>query len=117
MIDRPNISGGRTPIGLKRMGEIELRPFLNVCEVRFPHLQRQKSRPWNCAPCGKRGCRIQIGFPFKIVMLEGGNHQVCIMNIILSPHAFMFWLFASSFCHSLYLKFPRAGGGSFLCER
>ena len=33
--------GGRTNIGIKRMGEIELKPFQNTCKERFPSEEAQ----------------------------------------------------------------------------
>jgi len=69
-----NISGGRTSIGLKRMGEIETRPFLNVCKVRFPPSEAEVKAVELCSLWQER-LQNPDWSPFKIVMLEGGNYQ------------------------------------------
>lgn len=96
------------------MGKIDssLDALTECMQSKIPTFRGRSQGLWLCSLWQERLQNPEC-YPFKILMLEGGNHQVCILNIILSPHPFMLWLFSSSFCQSLCSKFPRGGGGSF----
>lgn len=67
---------GRTLIGLKRMGEIDTKPFQTICKGRFKSSEAEVKAFELCSLWQER-MKNPDWHPYKIVMLEGGNHQVC----------------------------------------
>ncbi|XP_058195802.1 factor of DNA methylation 1-like [Rhododendron vialii] len=65
---------GRTLIGLKRMGEIDTKPFQTTCKTRFKSSEAEVKAFELCSLWQER-MKNPDWHPFKIVMLEGGNHQ------------------------------------------
>ncbi|KAF7124986.1 hypothetical protein RHSIM_Rhsim12G0187900 [Rhododendron simsii] len=65
---------GRTLIGLKRMGEIDTKPFQTTCKLRFKSSEAEVKAFELCSLWQER-MKNPDWHPFKIVMLEGGNHQ------------------------------------------
>lgn len=69
----------RNLIGLKRMGEIDTKPFHNTCKLRFKPSEAEVKAFELCSLWQER-MKNPDWHPFKIVMLEGGNHQELIDN-------------------------------------
>lgn len=65
---------GRTLIGLKRMGEIDTKPFQTICKGRFKSSEAEVKAFELCSLWQER-MKNPDWHPYKIVMLEGGNHQ------------------------------------------
>ncbi|CAL5361604.1 unnamed protein product [Camellia sinensis] len=64
----------RTLIGIKRMGEIEMKPFQNACKEKFPNTEVEIKALELCSLWQER-MKNPDWHPFKIVSAEGGNHQ------------------------------------------
>ncbi|KAH7851759.1 hypothetical protein Vadar_016209 [Vaccinium darrowii] len=60
--------------GLKQMGKIDPMPFQNACRVRFPPSEAGVKAFGLCSLWLERLQNPEC-YPFKILMLEGGNHQ------------------------------------------
>ncbi|XP_059643648.1 factor of DNA methylation 1-like [Cornus florida] len=65
--------GRNTLFGIKRMGEIDVKPFQNTCKLKFPPEEAQIKGPEQCSLWQER-LRKSEWHPFKIVFVEG-NHQ------------------------------------------
>ncbi|KAI8529381.1 hypothetical protein RHMOL_Rhmol12G0221200 [Rhododendron molle] len=66
---------GRIEIGLKRMGEIDTKPFQSACKARFKPSEAEVKAFELCSLWQER-MKNPDWHPFKIVMLEGGNHHL-----------------------------------------
>ena len=75
---------GRTNIGLKRMGEIEEKPFVNTYKQRFS-LEEANVQAYTLVSLWQENLKKPEWHPFKIVEVEGKT-LVCLLNILLSFH-------------------------------
>ena len=75
---------GRTNIGLKRMGELDEKPFLNTCKQRFS-LEEANVQAYTLVYLWQDNLKKPEWHPFKIVEVEGET-LVCLLNILLSFH-------------------------------
>ncbi|KAF2321502.1 hypothetical protein GH714_000151 [Hevea brasiliensis] len=64
----------RTNIGIKRMGEIDEKAFLNTCEQRFPKEEAQVQATTLCS-LWQENLKNPDWHPFKIINHVEGNHQ------------------------------------------
>ncbi|XAR50484.1 hypothetical protein NMG60_11004826 [Bertholletia excelsa] len=67
------LSNSRTLIGLKRMGEIDMKPFHNTCKARFPPSEAEMKALELCSLWQER-MKNPNWHPFKITT-EGENHK------------------------------------------
>ncbi|KAL6972888.1 hypothetical protein U1Q18_027064 [Sarracenia purpurea var. burkii] len=65
---------GRSLIGIKRMGELEMKPFQNACKERYLPSDVEIKALELCSLWQER-MKNPDWHPFKIIALEGGNHQ------------------------------------------
>ncbi|KAE8710933.1 Factor of DNA methylation 1 [Hibiscus syriacus] len=63
----------RTNIGLKRMGELDLKPFHDACKSRFPPDEAEIQATTLCSSW-QENLKNSEWHPFKIIT-EGGNHK------------------------------------------
>ncbi|KAE8656930.1 putative Aquaporin NIP1.1 [Hibiscus syriacus] len=63
----------RTTIGLKRMGELELKPFHDACKSRFPPDEAEIQATTLCSSW-QENVKNSEWHPFKVIT-EGGNHK------------------------------------------
>ncbi|PSR96009.1 Factor of DNA methylation like [Actinidia chinensis var. chinensis] len=64
----------RILIGIKRMGELDMKPFQNTCKARFPHSEVDVKALELCSLWQER-LKNPEWHPYKMLTLEGGNHQ------------------------------------------
>ncbi|XP_057474603.1 factor of DNA methylation 1-like [Actinidia eriantha] len=64
----------RTLIGIKRMGELDMKPFQNTCKARFPPSEVDVKALELCSLWQER-LKNPDWHPYKMLTLEGGNHQ------------------------------------------
>lgn len=68
------LSSSRTNIGIKRMGELDEKPFLATCKKRFSLDKAQLQASTLCS-LWQENLKESEWHPFKIVQIEGGNVQ------------------------------------------
>ncbi|XP_059644732.1 factor of DNA methylation 1-like [Cornus florida] len=68
-------TGRNTLIGIKRMGEIDVKPFQNTCRLRFPLEEAQVKASEQCSLWQER-LKKPEWHPFKIVVVEGKPEEV-----------------------------------------
>lgn len=66
--------GNRTNIGIKRMGELDQKPFLNTCKQRFPIAEVDVEASTLCS-LWQENLKDPAWHPFKITN-DGGTAQV-----------------------------------------
>uniref|UniRef100_A0A5B7B4M2 Putative factor of DNA methylation 1 isoform X2 n=1 Tax=Davidia involucrata TaxID=16924 RepID=A0A5B7B4M2_DAVIN len=69
------LSGGRSLIGIKRMGEIDSKPFQNTCKLRFQFEDAQIKATEQCSLWQER-LKKPEWHPFKILIVEGNPQEV-----------------------------------------
>jgi hypothetical protein len=74
--------GGRTNIGIKRMGEIDSKPFQNTCKQRFP-LEEANVQASTLCSLWQENLKDPNWHPFKIIDIDG-NTQVYSFKYSLS---------------------------------
>ena len=79
------LSGRSTNIGLKRMGELDEKPFLNTCKQRFS-LEEANVQAYTLVSLWQDNLKKPEWHPFKIIEVEG-KASVCLhLYILLSFH-------------------------------
>lgn len=66
---------GRTNIGLKRMGELDEKPFLNTCKQRFS-LEEANVQAYTLVSLWQENLKKPEWHPFKIVEVEGETLEI-----------------------------------------
>lgn len=66
---------GRTNIGLKRMGELDEKPFLNTCKQRFS-LEEANVQAYTLVSLWQENLKKPEWHPFKIVEVEGKTLEI-----------------------------------------
>lgn len=70
-----DLLGIRTNIGIKRMGDLDQKPFINTCKQRYPLEEAQLEASTLCS-LWQEHVKDSRWYPFKVVLING-NHQVC----------------------------------------
>lgn len=76
-----DLLGNRTNIGIKRMGDLDQKPFLNTCNQRFPRDEAQLQASTLCS-LWQEHLKNPDWHPFKIIH-DNGSPQVCLIGTIL----------------------------------
>lgn len=71
---------GRTNIGIKRMGEIDQKPFHNTCKQRFPTDEAVLKSSILCSEW-QENLKKPKWHPFKVITVDG-NSRVSFLNVI-----------------------------------
>ncbi|KAK9141531.1 hypothetical protein Syun_010931 [Stephania yunnanensis] len=66
--------GNRTLIGIKRMGELESKPFLNACMQKYP--AEAVSKSVKLCSLWQEHVKNSKWYPFRVVSLREGEHQL-----------------------------------------
>ncbi|KAB1226741.1 hypothetical protein CJ030_MR4G013723 [Morella rubra] len=66
---------GNTNIGIKRMGEIDLKPFQNACKQRFPPEEANVQTVTLCS-LWQENLKDPQWYPFKVVDNEGNTQEI-----------------------------------------
>ncbi|KAJ4718618.1 factor of DNA methylation 1-like [Melia azedarach] len=75
LIQRWEISGGRPNIGIKRLGEIDLKPFQNACKKKFPLEEAQVQASTLCS-LWQENLKNSEWHPFKIIDMGGTAQEI-----------------------------------------
>jgi len=67
--------GGRTNIGIKRMGEIDSKPFQNTCKQRFP-LEEANVQASTLCSLWQENLKDPNWHPFKIIDIDGNTQEI-----------------------------------------
>ncbi|XP_059642065.1 factor of DNA methylation 1-like [Cornus florida] len=67
--------GRNTLIGIKRMGEIDVKPFQNTCKLKFPPEEAQIKASEQCS-LWQESLKKPEWHPFKILFVEGKHQEV-----------------------------------------
>ncbi|XP_062176533.1 factor of DNA methylation 1-like [Alnus glutinosa] len=67
--------GGRTNIGIKRMGEIDSKPFQNTCKQRFP-LEEANVQASTLCSLWQENLKDPNWHPFRIVDIDGNTQEI-----------------------------------------
>ncbi|XP_043720894.1 factor of DNA methylation 1-like [Telopea speciosissima] len=66
---------GRAKIGVKRMGVLNNKPFLDVCKQKYPAEEAEQKAQDMCSVWDKH-LRNQGWYPFKIIMVDGKEQEI-----------------------------------------
>ncbi|PON57283.1 Zinc finger-XS domain containing protein [Parasponia andersonii] len=69
----PDLLSGRSNIGIKRMGDLDQKPFVNICKLRFSLDEAQVQASTLCSLWQEK-LKDPSWHPFKVVPIDG-NHQ------------------------------------------
>lgn len=75
-----DLLGAKTNIGIKRMGEIDMKPFQNACKKEFSPEEAEVQATTLCS-LWQENLKNSEWHPFKVVD-EGGIHKVCCLHFM-----------------------------------
>lgn len=71
----------RANIGVKRMGELDIKPFTTATKRKFPKEEAAEKAMVLCSQW-EDYLRDPSWHPFKVIVDEGGNSKVCLYVIM-----------------------------------